>query len=96
MNFISEELENYCEEYSVSDDMILKRLIDSTMKNEDNFKLTYVYTLSPDKGLRSKLACSLFLLPSETHHLFALHRESNFLQVSADPPARARKYSSPQ
>ena len=35
MNFISEELENYCEEYSVSDDMILKSLVDSTMKNEE-------------------------------------------------------------
>ena len=35
MNFISEELENYCEEYSVSDDMILKSLADSTMKNEE-------------------------------------------------------------
>ena len=35
MNFISEELENYCEEYSVSDDIILKRLTDSTMKNEE-------------------------------------------------------------
>ena len=33
MNFIPEELESYCEEYSVSDDMILKRLVDSTMKN---------------------------------------------------------------
>ena len=35
MNFISEELENYCEEYSASDDMILKSLVDSTMKNEE-------------------------------------------------------------
>ena len=35
MNFISEELENYCEEYSTSDDMILKSLVDSTMKNEE-------------------------------------------------------------
>ena len=35
MNFISEELENYCEEYSVSDDMILKSLVDSTIKNEE-------------------------------------------------------------
>ena len=35
MNFISDELENYCEEYSVSDDMILKSLVDSTMKNEE-------------------------------------------------------------
>ena len=35
MNFISEKLENYCEEYSVSDDMILKSLVDSTMKNEE-------------------------------------------------------------
>ena len=35
MNFISEELENYCEEYSTSDDMILKSLVDSTVKNEE-------------------------------------------------------------
>ena len=35
MNFISEELENYCEEYSTSDDMILKSLVDSTIKNEE-------------------------------------------------------------
>ena len=35
MNFISEELENYCEEYSVSDDMILKSLVGSTIKNEE-------------------------------------------------------------
>ena len=35
MNFISEELENYCEEHTVSDDMILKSLVDSTMKNEE-------------------------------------------------------------
>ena len=35
MNFVSEELENYCEEYSVSDDIILKSLVDSTIKNEE-------------------------------------------------------------
>ena len=35
MNFIAEELENYCEEYSVSDDMILKSLVYSTIKNEE-------------------------------------------------------------